>query len=78
MVVRDIDAGLGKAELQVKYGCTFEETAAFNRVSNTGFPRAGFIYTQQYMNQLENISSRIIHLRNRTDAQTKQLYVISL
>ncbi|CAE6411013.1 unnamed protein product [Rhizoctonia solani] len=31
MVVGDIDAGLGKAELQVKYGCTFEETAAFNR-----------------------------------------------
>ncbi|CAE6456536.1 unnamed protein product [Rhizoctonia solani] len=56
MVMKDIDAGLGKSELEAKYKCTFEETAKFNR----------------YMNTLEDISSTLVKLNNRLDGQIKR------
>ena len=37
MVMKDIDAGLGKSELEAKYKCTFEQAAKFNRVRITYF-----------------------------------------
>ncbi|CAE6506934.1 unnamed protein product [Rhizoctonia solani] len=55
-VMKDIEAGLGKAELEAKYKCTSEETAAFNR----------------YMNTLENVSSALVRLKSRTDGQIKK------
>ncbi|CUA77551.1 Zinc finger protein sdc-3 [Caenorhabditis elegans] [Rhizoctonia solani] len=56
MVMKDIKAGLGKAELEAKYKCTFEETAEFNR----------------YMVELENISSTLIRLKCQIDGQIKK------
>ncbi|CAE6435876.1 unnamed protein product [Rhizoctonia solani] len=56
MVMKDIDAGMEKAELQVKYECTPEQTAAFNC----------------YMIQLQEISSNLIQLKSRTDSQTRK------
>ncbi|CAE6524070.1 unnamed protein product [Rhizoctonia solani] len=55
MIMKDIDSGLGEAELQVKYNCTSEETAAFNR----------------YVNKLEEISSGLVQLKSRTDSQIR-------
>ncbi|KAH7345254.1 hypothetical protein B0J17DRAFT_702703 [Rhizoctonia solani] len=55
-VMNDIHAGLGKAELEAKYKCTPEETTAFNR----------------YINTLEDISSTLVRLRNRTDSQIRK------
>ncbi|KAG8691978.1 hypothetical protein FRC11_000852 [Ceratobasidium sp. 423] len=56
MIMKDINAGLREAGLQAKYNCTFEETAAFNR----------------YMNKLEDISSRLVQIKTRTDGQIRK------
>ncbi|ELU41529.1 hypothetical protein AG1IA_04430 [Rhizoctonia solani AG-1 IA] len=74
MVMKDIDAGMEKAELQVKYECTPEQTAAFNCVCGASLSIIGFAYIQQYMIQLQEISSNLIQLKSRTDSQTRKLY----
>ncbi|KAL5641521.1 hypothetical protein ACGC1H_001863 [Rhizoctonia solani] len=56
MVMKDIDAGLGKSELEAKYKSTFEETAKFNR----------------YMDELEDISATLVQHKSRIDSQIKQ------